>query len=117
MRYLKALGLLFFFVLALLFFSQNIIVLGQIVELRLVLFGLVWLSLAQPLYFVVLGSFFLGGLLITLFFLTERLRLAGELRACRGKLQNLEQEVTSLRNLPLEDKRYPAPGEVGPEQG
>ncbi|MEW5772691.1 MAG: LapA family protein [Thermodesulfobacteriota bacterium] len=117
MRYLKFLALLAFFVLTMTLFAQNMEALKAVVPLSLNLASATWFSIEYPVYFLILGAFFLGGLVTVLFFFLERMRLAKELGQCRGRMATLEQEVNSLRTLPLEDKGYPAAGESSPGGG
>lgn len=107
MRYVKflALLLLFFFTMAL--FAQNMEALAEPLELRFGLFGTQWFYVSQPIYLCLLVVLVLGGFLTMLFFLAERMRLSRSLGRCRGRLASLEQEVNSLRNLPLEDQGRP----------
>ncbi|NJB66810.1 putative membrane protein [Desulfobaculum xiamenense] len=107
MRYLKVLALLALFFLTMVLFAQNMEALSQQVELGLVLFGQELFLIHQPIYFILLSAFVLGGALCTLYFLYEKIRVSSELRSCRKKLRNLEKEVNSLRSLPLEDKNFP----------
>lgn len=115
MRYLKVLALLALFFLTMVLFAQNMGALSAQVELGLALFGQDLFLIQQPIYFILLSAFVLGGVLCTLYFLYEKFRMASELRRCRKKLKNLEKEVTSLRNLPLEDKNFPVEAPAAPE--
>lgn len=117
MRYLKFVALLAFFVLTMILFAQNMESLKAVVPLSLTLASATWFSIEHPVYFLILGAFFLGGALTVLFFFLERLRLAKELSQCRGRMATLEQEVNSLRTLPLEDKGYPSRDEPAPGEG
>lgn len=117
MRYVKFLALLAFFVLTMTLFAQNMDALKATVPLALALAGGTWFSIEYPVYFLILGAFFLGGLATVLFFFLERLRLSRELSSCRGRMATLEQEVNSLRTLPLEDKGYPAAPESTAGEG
>jgi uncharacterized membrane protein len=103
MRYLKVLGLLIFFVLALTIFAQNMAVLSESIRLKLHLFDVQWFSFEGPFYIWGLAAFLIGGLFSLLFFLAERIRLSRQLSSCKSRLRSLEQEVNSLRNLPLEE--------------
>lgn len=103
MRYLKVLGLLAFFVLALTVFAQNMAALSQSMPIKLHLFGRPWFAFEGPFYIWGLAAFFLGGAFSLLYFLAERLRLGRDLGIYRARLRSLEQEVNSLRNLPLEE--------------
>lgn len=104
MRYVKflALLLLFFFTMAL--FAQNMQALSQPLELSFNLLGRQWFDFSYPVYLHLLGVLVVGGILSMIFFLTERFRLTSLLGRCRSKLSSLEQEVNSLRTLPLEDQ-------------
>lgn len=103
MRYLKVLALLVFFVLSLTVFAQNMAALSNPLPLKLHLFGVPWFSLQGPFYIWGLAAFLLGGVFAMLYFLAERIRLGRQLSVCKSKLKSLEQEVNSLRNLPLEE--------------
>ena len=117
MRYLKFVALLAFFVLTMTLFAQNMDELKVVVPLSLHLAGASWFSIEYPVYFLILGAFFLGGILTVFFFFLERLRLSKELAKSRGRMATLEQEVNSLRTLPLEDKGYPSLDEPAAGEG
>lgn len=106
MRFLKILLLLAFIAILLIFFQQNTEVLNTVIQFQLGMLGNTWRSMDMPLYFVVVAAFFLGGVLTLLYFFIEKLRTAKQLRACRVQVIKLEQEVNSLRNLPLQET-YP----------
>ncbi len=110
MRFLKILALLVFIAILLIFFQQNTEILNTGIQFQLDMFGNVWRSMQMPLYFILVAAFFIGGVLTLLYFFIERLRLANQLRACRSQISKLEQEVNSLRNLPLQET-YPAVSE------
>ncbi len=77
--------------------------LGAPLSLGLTLFGAQLFALESPLYMFLLASFFLGCVLTLLYFFLDKLRTGRELARANRKLATLEQEVTSLRNLPLTD--------------
>ena len=106
MRYVKMIALLVFFYLFMLFFAQNMQALSATVYLGFAQMDQTLLSVEIPVYQLLLGAIVLGGLLASFFFFMEKMRLAGEARALRTKLRAAESELTSLRNLPLEDKSY-----------
>lgn len=110
MRFLKILALLIFIAILLIFFQQNTEILNTGIQFQLAMFGNIWRSMQMPLYFVLVAAFFLGGVLTLLYFFIEKLRLAKQLRTCRSQINKLEQEVNSLRNLPLQET-YPAVSE------
>jgi len=107
MRYLKFLALLMLFFFTMALFAQNMQALSHPLDLSFNLLGGQWFDISYPVYLYLLVVLVLGGLLSMLFFLTERFRLNGQLNRCRGKLRSLEQEVNSLRTLPLEDQSGP----------
>lgn len=108
MRYIKVLLLTLFFFVSMIFFIQNNEALSTLLVMRLDLFGLELVSRELPFYLIVLISFVIGSIFSLSYFLCEKIRMTKELKAARVKLQALEQEVNSLRNLPLESETYPA---------
>ncbi|MBN2141357.1 MAG: LapA family protein [Desulfovibrionaceae bacterium] len=114
MRYLKIVLLVLFFVISMIFFIQNNDILSQKIVLGLNVLFLDLHSAEMPLYFMILAAFLLGAILTTAHFLVEKLRLSNQLRTCRARLSGLEEEVNSLRNLPLDEQSYSGAG-GGPE--
>lgn len=108
MRYIKVLLLTLFFFISMIFFIQNNEMLSSDLILKLELFDLNFVSRELPFYLIVLLSFVVGSVFSMTYFLAEKLRLSHELKASKAKLAGLEQEVTSLRNLPLEEEAYPS---------
>jgi lipopolysaccharide assembly protein A len=106
MRYIKVLLLTLFFFVSMVFFIQNNEVLSKLLVLKLELLDLHFISRELPFYLIVLLSFVVGSIFSMSYFLIEKVRLSKELKAANAKLAALEQEVTSLRNLPLEDEPY-----------
>lgn len=106
MRYIKVLLLTLFFFVSMVFFIQNNQALSALLILRLDLLGLELVSRELPFYLIVLISFVIGSVFSLSYFLCEKIRLAKELKAANSKLAALEQEVNSLRNLPLETETY-----------
>lgn len=110
MRFLKLVLELILLVLLLvvagLFFMENNAVLTAPLELYLTFFSVQFLGYGIPTYAIFIGAFVLGSLL-SLFFLTfDKIRSSRELKVCRRRLACLEQEVTSLRNLPLQEQGF-----------
>ena len=103
MRYFKVLILLALFSFILLFFAQNIEALSMPLTLSFNLLGWSWFSFEYPFYFMVLASFVLGGIFCLLYFFMDKLRFSRRLRECKNRVSTLEEEVNSLRNLPLEE--------------
>ncbi len=108
MRYLKVLLLTLFFFVSMVFFIQNNEMLSNELVLKLELFDMSFVSRELPFYLIVLLSFVVGSVFSMSYFLAEKIRLAHELKSSKAKLAALEQEVTSLRNLPLEEETYPS---------
>ena len=103
MRYFKVLVLLTLFSFILLFFAQNIETLSGSLFLSFTLFGGTWFSFEYPFYFMALAVFILGGIFCLLYFFMDKIRLSSRLKECKNRVSTLEQEVNSLRNLPLEE--------------
>lgn len=101
MRYLKFLLLLLLFVVSMLFFVQNNQPLSTTVQLELNIVAAHLYSLPLPVYLLVLGGFLLGALVCLVYFLVERIRLGLELKSLRTRYATLEDEVLSLRTIPL----------------
>ena len=111
MRYLKVFVLIIIFFISMVFFVQNTPELSREVILSLELMQFKLMSQPLPYYFLILTAFVLGACLCTIYFLADKIRLSRQLNSCRSKISNLEQEVNSLRNLPLDEKSYPAASE------
>jgi lipopolysaccharide assembly protein A len=105
-RYLKVLALVLFFFVGMIFFVQNTAALSESIQLRLHLFGMSWISVAFPYYMLILIFFVLGSLFTMTFFLAEKIRMNKEIRTCKHRIGALQQELNSLRHLPLEEERY-----------
>lgn len=105
MRFLKVFALVLLFLISMMFFIQNTEILSQEMSLHLNFYIDGWMLKSTPLpfYFLLLIAFGLGSILVLFYFLMEKIRLSGKLKECNGKLSKLEQEVNSLRNLPLEN--------------
>ncbi len=61
-------------------------------------------SVQLPLIALVMGEFFLVGLLTALLCSSRILGLKGEIRRLRRQLKDAQAELQSLRNLPLKDQ-------------
>lgn len=107
MRYIKVLLLTLFFFVSMVFFIQNNQVIASLMVLRIDILGLELVSREMPFYLIVLASFVVGSIFSMMYFLFEKIRLSRELKAAKAKLATLEQEVTSLRNLPLQNETVP----------
>jgi len=58
-------------------------------------------SVPMPLFLVIFGSLVLGALISLLFAVGEQLRLRYTIRSLEKKMRRMEEELYSLRNLPL----------------
>ncbi|MBI3013910.1 MAG: LapA family protein [Candidatus Tectomicrobia bacterium] len=58
-------------------------------------------SVPMPLFLVIFGSLVLGALISLLFAVGEQLRLRYTIRSLERKMRRMEEELYSLRNLPL----------------
>ncbi|NDV19134.1 DUF1049 domain-containing protein [Pseudodesulfovibrio sp. JC047] len=102
MRFIKVLFLLALFVFSILFFSQNIEVLQQ--ELTLILdipYVVTLHSIPLPFSVLILLAFVVGSLLTMVYFIIDKFRSGSKLKECRTRMSSLEQELNSLRNLPI----------------
>ncbi len=103
MRFVKILLFVAIFFLAMLFFVQNNEVLSQTLSLRLKVFGAEFISKEIPFYLLVLLGFVAGALITVVYFFVEKLRTSKKIKQYRSKVADLEKELNSLRNMPLED--------------
>ena len=122
MSYLKAIVLSAVVALAIVFMVQNIEPLSHPLSIRLDLFFLKFASTPYPTYMVILLAFFVGLLAASLLGLLERYRLRKRLRQMRKEMDKLQQELSSLRNLPLTSDTITSPetapaGEEGQAEG
>jgi len=108
MRFIKVLFLLALFVFSILFFSQNIESLQQ--ELTLILdvpYIATLHSIPLPFSVLILAAFVAGSLLTMIYFIVDKFRACSKLKECRTRMASLEQELNSLRNMPIsEDQPY-----------
>ena len=75
-------------------------------------------SMPIPLYGLMLGSIFGGGLLVALYIGLGNFRLRRKIRALRRENNGLQTELQSLRNLPITESDVPVsqtPETVGSE--
>jgi lipopolysaccharide assembly protein A len=96
MRVIKAILLLAFFFVSMLFFVQNDAILQTPLVLKLGAFGLAAETPAVPFYIVLLMAFFLGGLIVSLYFLAEKVRLAATARRLSNKIKALEKQLANV---------------------
>ena len=104
MRFIKVLFLLFLFVFSILFFSQNSGTLLQDLQLILDIPYVATLhSIPLPFGVIILAAFTAGCLLTIVYFAVDKFRSASKLKECRTHMASLEQELNSLRNMPIDE--------------
>ena len=109
MKPIKVVGLLFIVVLLVAFLFQNYNAFLATTTLEFRVFGLRdFRSMPIPLYGLILGCIFGGGLVTALYFGLGNFRMRGTLRSLQRKNNSLEEELNSLRNLPITEAEVPA---------
>ncbi|MEZ7195683.1 DUF1049 domain-containing protein [Pseudodesulfovibrio karagichevae] len=104
MRFIKVLFLLALFVFSILFFSQNNDVLLQNLTLILDIPYVATLhSIPLPFGVLILTAFVAGCLLTMIYFAVDKFRGVAKLKECRTRMASLEQELNSLRNMPISE--------------
>ncbi len=104
MRYVKVLAVVIIFFLCMIFFVQNTGVLSTELKLTFQLFGANWVSSPAPVYLYILLAFVIGVLVSMAYFLLEKLRQKREIRKKQQQINNLEKELSTLRNIPLDSQ-------------
>jgi uncharacterized integral membrane protein len=104
MRYVKVLVIVLIFFVGLVFFVQNTQTLATKLTFNIDLFGWSWASSPIPIYLFILIAFALGAIISMLYFLMDKIRHGKELRKARSRIKDLEQELSSLRNMPLDEQ-------------
>ncbi|MEJ2430965.1 MAG: LapA family protein [Deltaproteobacteria bacterium] len=104
MKQVKWVVLLLCMVLLIVFLIQNIDKILAATTFEFSLFGLVHLSSKPiPLYGLILGSIFIGGLMTAIYLGLGNFRLRSSLRSLQKQNRSLQEELKSLRNLPITD--------------
>ena len=104
MSYFKAFILAVIVAVFTIFILQNIDPLNQTIQLRLNLYLLQHDFPPLAVHLLTAITFFLGLLLASLIGLSVRFRMRRALRKTQQEIQTLNNELQSLRNLPLNDK-------------
>ncbi|MBF0482400.1 MAG: LapA family protein [Desulfovibrionaceae bacterium] len=99
MRYIKALFLIAFFFVSMLFFVQNTDDLSRALVIRLSVLSWSYASAELPIYLLILGSFAIGALAACLYFIADKIRCATRLSEAKARVSSLEKEL-SQRNVP-----------------
>jgi uncharacterized integral membrane protein len=113
MRFIKFILLMLFFLFFMVFFVQNNDQLGTALQLKFDLFTLQYQSQPIAFYIVVLIFFVAGGLLSTIFFMVDRVRLGAKLGSAESKIRGLESEMASLKASRTTPDTYTPAGETG----
>ena len=109
MKQVKWVVLLLCMVLLIVFLIQNINKILAATTFEFNLFGLVHLSSKPiPLYGLILGSVFVGGLMTAIYLGLGNFRLRSSLRFLQKQNRSLQEELKSLRNLPITEAEVPA---------
>jgi len=112
MRFIKILVFVAIFFFSMLFFVQNTEVLSQTLSLRLNLVGAEFISKEIPFYLLILIAFAIGAIIAVAYFFVEKFRTSKQIRRYRNKVANLEKELNSLRNMPLEESGFHSDDEM-----
>ena len=108
MKFLKSIGTALLFLLAITFSLKN----NEVVALKYY-FGLE--SFDLPLYLLVFFSVIFGILIGGIEGVIERIKSGNVIRKLKKEMKKMEEELTSLRNLPLTETRDSALIESKPE--
>ncbi len=109
MKQIKVVGLLLLVVLLVAFLFQNYNAFLATTTLEFKLFGLLqFRSMPIPLYGLILCCIFGGGLVTALYFGLGSFRMRGTLRSLQRQNNSLQEELKSLRNLPITEAEVPA---------
>ena len=108
MKPIKVVGLLFIVVLLVAFLFQNYNAFLATTTLEFRVFGLRdFRSMPIPLYGLILGAIFGGGVVTALYLGLGNFRLRGTLRSLQRQNHSLQEELKSLRNLPITEAEVP----------
>ena len=101
MKYVKFVVAIIIMVVVVILVVQNHTAMSTEVSFRIDLLGLKFQSTALTVYHIVVIVFLFGVLITALFGMMERFRLKKEIRMLRGASKEKDQELNSLRNLPI----------------
>lgn len=106
MRYIKALLVILLFVFGLTFFLQNSQLFTATLSVRFEV--LEWGGRSQPIpfYMFILLAFLVGGLISFLYLVADKLKLHKELKHKKARISSLEKELSSLRNMSLDERQH-----------
>jgi putative membrane protein len=110
MRYVKALLVILLFVFGLTFFLQNSQVFTATLSVRFEVLDWGGRSGPIPFYMYLLLAFLVGGLISFLYLAADKLKLHRELKRRKSRISSLEKELSSLRNMSLDEGQHPEEG-------
>ena len=101
MKYVKFVVAVVIMVVVVVLVVQNHSAMSTEVSFRMDLLGLKYQSTAMTVYHIVVIVFLFGVLISALVGMMERFRLKKEIRILRDASKEKDQELNSLRNLPI----------------
>ena len=115
MSYIKAILLSAVVALAIIFMVQNMDALGHPLAIRLNLLFVKFESSPYATYLIILLAFFIGLFLASLLGIAERFHLRRNIKGLEKQIAGLNQELNSLRNLPITGEPVTADNRQLPE--
>ncbi|MFW6054334.1 MAG: LapA family protein, partial [Thermodesulfobacteriota bacterium] len=104
MRYVKVFIVVLLFLFGIIFFMQNTQFVNTTISLQFNLPGIDWSSSPVPVYLFILLAFGIGVLVSLIYLSLDKFRQGRELKWYKARVKSLEQEINSLRTLPLENQ-------------
>ena len=117
MSYIKTIVAAAVVALAIIFMIQNIGPLSHPLSIRLNLLFVKFESTPYATYLVILLAFFVGLLIASLLGWAERMKLRGAVRQRARKIDDLNRELSSLRNLPVTNESLSPLEDKEPDSG
>lgn len=109
MKHLRAMLVILIALFVVILAVENYQAMSTKVNFRIDLAFWQWESAPMSVYFVVVIAFLVGLLLMGLYGMTERFRLKRRIKALQKEAKQKDEELNSLRNLPVTSEA------VGPE--
>lgn len=101
MRYVKMIGVVLFLLLVIIVSVQNYAEFSTRIRLRADLLFFKYETAEMSIYLITIISFLVGVLFAAFYGLAERFRLKHQIRILNKKAKQKDQELNSLRNLPV----------------
>jgi len=105
MRWLKAIFLIIFFGLGVIFIIQNLEFFNQTAQFEFNLYFIHLISIPLKFYILLIFSFLLGSIFGMFYTFKGWLKKRRELKSKDKEIKRLKEELDSLRNLPLKGER------------